>query len=288
MNLYVSTADIKTYLGITGSSKDGLIAMLNKQATSMVTGILGSSDLSLHAVYGERHDAMRQFFQLTDRHVVHIGKIIQNVDTVPQEYTQTAAYDIQDNVLHLKNYLLGGYRTVTVDYAAGWNASGVGVLEVKDITGLSGATISVGGHTITEAIDWDAETDNYTTAQNIADALNANSSIASLAKAFACGAKVFVVDKVVGQEDTVSISTSALVNYMALTAAGGKLTGIDMPEGIKGAIMMYVSVLFNSSKNPKLVSYTIGTKRVQFASDSDFTMFKDMLAPFRNVSVHAI
>lgn len=290
MNLYVSTTELKSYLGISASTHDALLVMFNKNATAKINSILSVSDLALHKVSAERSNAEGQRVRLRDLHAVRIGTIYDQVDTTPIEYTQTASYDIVGDigsVLRLTNYLYGGARQLTVDYAAGWNNSGTATITVTDYANIPvTATITLGaissdGFTITRGTDWTAKTSNDTEAAAIAAAIDAKAGV----RAFAIKNVVHVV------EDTnVQVATRTLVtsDSTRLTTSAGTLGSVDFPEDIRLAVMMIVSSLFSQRKNQGVKSYTIGSKSVTFATKDEFETFRSLLAPYMRVSIAAV
>lgn len=289
MNLYVTTAELKTYLGISGSTQDALLAMLNKSATSWINGHLGVSDLSLHKVTREVHNGCSQQVRLDDVHLVALGTIMSDED----EYTQDEEFDIVrrkdglDYIFNIEDYFTAGYRKVFVDYAAGWNAYAMAKITVTDYAGLaSGATITLGavntdGFTLTRGVSWTAQTSNEAEAAAIATAIDAQAGT----KAFALGNVVYVM------EDTnpgVATRTIASSDGTRLALSAGTLGGVDFPEGIKLAVMMLVASLKQGAKNAKVKSYTIGTKTVTFLNDADFKMFDSTLKPYERARVHVV
>lgn len=285
MNLYVTTEEIKSFMGITVATYDTQIAMFNKMATSLVNSILGVKDLSLHKVTDEIHDAEGQYLDLYDSPVVAIGKIMDGDD----EYTQDDAYDILVNRIKLEDWLAAGPREAKVTYAAGYHAYGFAKITITDLANLAAAaTITLGavapatdGYTITRGTDWNLAASADLEAINIAAAIQAKAGT----NAFALGSDVYVIEgtnpQVVGR--TITSSDSARLALSAST-----LNGLTFPEEIRLAVMIYVTNLMNLRKNPRLKSYTIGSKSVSFASDAEFTQFNDLLKSYRKVGVKAI
>ncbi len=173
MNLYITRDEIKTMLGISGSSNDARIDMFNEMATAEVNDFLSVESLALHKVTNERHDARGRVFYLRDVHVRAIGSIYDD----DSEYTQDEVFDIDNYVLRLEKSLYQGDRKAFITYAAGWNAGGFTTLSITDYSSIASAEtlefdLDGGGAdvTLTEGTDWNAVTDNPTTAQSIADA----------------------------------------------------------------------------------------------------------------------
>lgn len=290
MNLYVTTSEIKSYLGISASTHDTVLAMLNKMATDELNGMLSVSDLSFHKVTDEVHDGGEDRYELNDLHVRVIGDIYEDTTL----YEQDEDYDIDNYVLHLENSLTAGEREVTIDYAAGWNAAGWTTLTITDnslITDNMTITIAPGASgsaVLTEDTEWTTGADAATTAADIAEAINDHASLGALdsgVRAFAIGAVVYVVDK----EAQRKTSTIALSNAAGFTLGSSTLNGsVDFPESLRYAALLLISGKFAKRKNAKTRSYTIGTKSVTFANESDAAEFESAIAQYKRAKLHVL
>jgi len=285
MNLYVTTDEIKTYLGISGSSSDAVLAMINKFATDDLNGILSVTDLALHKVSGEVHNGGTDRLELRDLHVQAIGDLYEDEDTL---YEQDDAYDIDNYVLHLDDGLTGGEREVTIDYVSGWNASGYATITVTDYANLAaaatvilGATPSAGGGTVTRGTDWTAGADNDEEATNLAAAIDALTNV----RAFALQNVVYVVDDYQAQATGRTLATSDSVR---LAKSASTLAGVDFPEGIRGAVLLLIAGRFAKRKNARVQSYSIGSKSVTFASDADAADFKTAISHYKRAKLHIV
>ena len=293
MNLYVSTDEIKTYMSISGSSQDAVLAMLNKSATAQINAILGVNDLSFHLETDERHDGLGG--QVLDLHEMHVTDVI-GIDMDGVTYEQEEAYDIDNYRVHLEEYLSGGARKVLVDYAAGWKPAGWATLAIADnslITDNMTITIAPGASgavVLTEDTEWTTGADAETTAASIAAAVNDHASLGNAAdgvgvRAVAVGSTVYLIDK----QPQRRTSTVALSASTGLTLSGGLLNkAIDFPENLRQAVFLYVSNANANRKSPKVRSYTIGSKTVQFSSEADFKEFSTLLKPFMRATVHVL
>ena len=282
MNLYATTAEIKAFLDISGSAKDALIAMLNKQATATLNEMLSVNDLALHKVDDEVHDAAGCLLELKDLHAVAIEEITD--DDVA--YTQTDPYDLDNYMVHLTDPLSGGTRKAKVTYAAGWNASGMAKITVSDVAGLgAAATITLGnlsgatnGSTLTRGVQWTAQATEAAEAIAIAAAL----TTAGYVRAFAIGAVVYVIENGGATvSDTPQLTGRAIsvsdATRLALSAA--TLAGVDFPESLRGMVMLMVggSIAARKSKGmkshdefkAKLAAY----KRVKVAATKSRTQY---------------
>lgn len=280
MNLYVTTAEIKSFMGLSGSSQDTKLTMLNKAATAMLNEYVGVSDLAIHKVTEEVHDARSRKFRLRDIHVTSIGTILDG-DT---EYSQDEPYDVEhrtngiDYVLNLEEFLLDGYRKAKITYVAGWNASGMAKITVT-VSGLaSDATVTLGvvsadGFTVTRGVDWTAQATDELEASAIATAIDAKAGV----RAFSMGNVVYVVEDTNPQVITRTIASS---DSTRLALSDSILRSVDLPESIRFALMTHVASMFHMSKNPRLKSYTIGQKTLTFASKAEAGTYEQYLKPF--------
>lgn len=283
MNLYVTTDELKTFLGISGSGSDLILAMLNKQATSSINGILGGSDHSLHLVTNEVHDACGREVSLFDPHVTAISQILDD----GTEYTQDEDYDITNNYLRLENFLNGGKRKLKVSYLSGWNSYAMATITVTDYANIAAAAIiTLGaapttGFILTRGTDWTAGTSNEDEASKIAAAIEAKPATSG----FAVGNVVYVLE---ATEPQTATRTLAVSDAVRLAKSAGTLGNVDFPEDIRAAVMMLVSALYERRKNPTMKSYTIGSKTVSFGTDQEYEGFKAMLKPYMRVNIQSI
>jgi hypothetical protein len=280
MNLYVTTAEIKSFMSISGSTQDNKIAMFNKAATQLLNGYLGVSDLALHKVTEEVHNASARRFRLRDLHVSSVFEIMNDED----EYTQTEPLDIEQTsaglnyVLNLENYLMAGERKAKISYVAGWNASGmvkitVTVAGMSPTAALTFGAVSVDGFTVTRGTDWTAQATDAAEATAIAAAIDSKTGT----RAFAVENVVYVIEDTNAQVITRTVSTT---DATKLVLSDSYLRGVDFPEDIRLAIMTNVSSMMQFSKNPRLKSYTVGQKTVTFASKAEADSYEQFLRPY--------
>lgn len=280
MNLYVTTAEIKSFMGISGSTQDNKIAMFNKAATQLLNGYLGVSDLALHKVTEEVHNASARRFRLRDLHVSSVFEIMNDED----KYTQTEPLDIEQTsaglnyVLNLENYLMAGERKAKISYVAGWNASGmvkitVTVAGMSPTAALTFGAVNADGFTLTRGSSWTAQSTDALEATAIAAAIDAQAGT----RAFAVENVVYVIEDTNAQVITRTVSTT---DATKLVLSDSYLRGVDFPEDIRLAIMTNVSSMMQFSKNPRLKSYTVGQKTVTFASKAEADSYEQFLRPY--------
>jgi len=282
-HLYVSTDELKTYLGISGSGEDTRLAMLNKAATQMLNNLLSVSELSTHLVEDEVHDAVgKQLFALGDLHVRSIAEIMN--DTT--EYTQTDAYDIDNYLLKLENIVSGGLRKLLISYVAGWYPAGWTTITVTDysaiVVGKKIAITPSGGSAtnFTAGTDFSAATSNAVTATNIAAAINAS----TVAYAYVVGAVVTVIDLTAQRQNT-----AITYDGSGLTLGAATLNGaVDFPEPLRMAVCELVGGMRAKAKANGVRRYTIGSKTVEFATEQSFESFKASTNGYLRATVKAI
>ena len=299
---YISLADLKTHLGVTGSSTDDYLKMEMKAAEARIDSLLSVRRLDIHRVDDERHDAtgVKELY-LKDLHVVEIGEILDDTSV----YSQTDAYDIDNYVLHLDNSLTGGRRNAHVDYAAGWNASGIAKLTVTDFSAITAAmTIDVDPagadpNVLTEGTEWDAETSNNVTATNIANAINTAAATgedtATGIRAFALEAVVYIVDELPGRET--STVTASLLGGLTLVSGGGTagvaattltMDGTDFPHDLLETVILLVGSKFNQRKAQGIKSYKVGSKSVTYTNGEILLEAKQMIKPYMRASLDIV
>ncbi len=283
MRLYVSNDEIKTYLGITSTSEDGKIGMLNKFATDQLNRMLSVSDASAHLVTDEIHDGVgNSLIRLNELNPREIVKIMDG-DT---EYTQDDAYDLEGGLLRLAEYPTGGRRKLKVTYVAGWYAAGWVKVTVSDYSAIAGGkkiTITLSGGNalvLTAGTNFTVETSNEVTAENIAAAVNAGSGV----HAFAVGADVYVID------DTPQRATSTIAyDGNGITLGAATLSGaIDFPESLRLAICLLVAGQRAKTKAAGVKRYTIAGKSVEFEGDADRDQFVEIVNGYKRVNVLSV
>ena len=301
---YTTLADTKTTLGISGSSQDEFLKQAILKAEARIDSMLSVSSLRLHLVEGEVHDGRNaQTLVLDDLNVREVGTITYDGQT----YTQDEAYDIDNYILHLEDYLYAGEREVTIDYAAGYFVGGYAKLTVSDYSSIaSGAVITLtptsGADTLTEGSgqDWLAETSNAVTASNIADAINStfnsDKNTQNGAYAVAVNANVYIVSETAGDE----ASTIAIDDLSGLSLVSGSGTvganatnltmdGADFPDDLLDAVHALVSIRYGRKNASGVSSYKIGSKSVVY-EDKTVVMGEvmDLIQPYKRLGVHVL
>lgn len=300
---YIYLDEVKTHMGVTGTSNDTYIKQEIRHAEDRLDSMLSVRRLDIHLVEDERHDATNVTeLYLDDLHVVEIGEILDDTTA----YTQTDPYDIDNYVLHLESSLVKGKRKAHIDYAAGWNAAGIAKLTVSDYSAVTSAmtlAIAPGGAgtvTLTEGVDWDAATSNNATATSIADAINDSAlktgeDTATGVRAFALENVVYICDEKPERESS-TITASAL-GGLSLVSGGGTagtatvaltMDGEDFPEDLRDVLMVMVGSAFNQRGNAGVRSYKIGSKSVTYKNGEEAEHVRNMVQPYKRITVSVI
>lgn len=109
-----------------------------------------------------------------------------------------------------------------------------GTLTVVDYTGLTGDTIAIGGVTLTEGVDFDAETSNDITATNIAAAIHALAAVDAAA---------------VGAVVTVTAATAGTAgNAITMTTSGGADLTLSAATLTNGAEAINPYIIFDFAR----------------------------------------
>ena len=300
---YISLDDVKTHIGVTGSSNDAFLTREIRHAEDRLDSILSVRRLDIHKVADERHDATGvTCLFLKDIQVVEIGEILDD-ETV---YSQDDPYDIKNYLLYLEEALTGGIRNAHIDYAAGWNASGIAKLTVSDYDAITAAmTLAIepggtgGATTLTEGVEWNAATDNNATATSIADAINLKLKVSEDAatgiRAFALESVVYIVDQFPNRE-TSTITANDLTGLTLVSGTGtvGVATtalimdGRDFPYDLEDALVLMIGQSFTTRSSQGIKSYKIGSKSVTFSNGELMKEIKSMTKPYSRVTVNAI
>lgn len=127
-----------------------------------------------------------------------------------------------------------------------------GTITVLDYAALTGAVVTIAGHDLTEGVDWDAETSNDVTADNLATAIDALTEVTAAnpaanvitviaATAGAAGNSITMVTDALPAdlllsgatlEDGEDISTITITDHGFVTGLKIPLTGTNLPTGL--------------------------------------------------------
>lgn len=129
MDLYATTAEIKTYLGISGSSKDTLIGVLNSAMTRNLNGLLGVKTLAAHTTTKEltklyAEEATGDLFVILKAFPLIELTSLYDVDDVEVTDFTAEQRDVPDTrMVHFDGDTISWREWVKVTYKAGYVTS---------------------------------------------------------------------------------------------------------------------------------------------------------------------
>lgn len=145
MDLYASTAEIKTYLGISGSSKDARIAVLNLAMTSVLNGLLSVKSLAAHTntkeltkLYAERETG-DLFVILRHFPLIEVVSLYDVDDVAITDFTAEQRDEPDTRRVHFDGDNISWREHVKITYTAGYvttaqAAEAGGTFEGEDVT----------------------------------------------------------------------------------------------------------------------------------------------------------
>lgn len=274
---YTTVTEVKEILGISGSSEDSVLGRYIEAAQRQLNNFLSIRGMDRRTINDEPIESYpRQNFLYIQQVPFSRFVRIEDFDQVTQETPDTITIRHLDGEFSRKLYFdasLNGFNgwklPLTITYIAGY--APFDQLDILDYTDLAGKTVTIdtgsGAQVLTEGVDFDAETSNEVTAQNIYTAIVANAGIDDSKFDFD-GSLVRVVDEGVGD-----FSTNANVTAASIFTA-------DMPEDIK----LVVAYLVGGMRKMKqrlggVQSFTLGSKTVSFinASGKDVRQEAEMI-----------
>lgn len=268
----ISNGEIKTLLGITGTTQDSLIELLNRQATEMLLDFIGVDSLVSHAVSGERIQLFAREYWVPRIFPINLLETITLTDWSGNTITGfTFGQDDQD--FRRVNFLdssgkrtVCGYDRFYASYTAGYTIQQT--VTVTDYASLVGKTITayVNGEATAYTFSDDgagtneiaSAVSNDQTATNIATALGGTSST-----------------------DTVTLPLGTWIELGTATAAMLSVTDYTLPESLKQCVAFLVSgILAERNKSKNIESYKIGGKEVKFSNSTDADFVRETIQKF--------
>lgn len=276
LDLITSTAEIKAYLGLSGTSKDARIAMWNQNATNILASMLGLANFTVHTVTDEYIRITDPYHLVCNAFPVDTSSTITIKNSLKQAIT---GYAFEREPNQLRRLLLTTsegqpkslyYEYVYATYTAGYTVQGT--LEVvdgsnSDLNGKTFITTQYGVSTTwtfttganPDNNEIEREDGNDTMAANIAEAIGGTS----------VGAVVTMPMGMTAELGTVDSSDITITNA-------------TIPSELKMLVAMIVGGALSESNDRMggVVSYSIGEKSVTFASPSDKALFQSMVAKY--------
>lgn len=284
MTKIITNDEIKVILGISGTSSDALVEIWNNIATEILTSALETDNLLSHAVVNERVKLYSGETLIVEDFPVDIS-VTPTVTYLDGDSITDKTFSLDTNGSRRINVLDSSGDPssiygdeVLVSYTAGYTAqetntvllyaSLVGKTITAYVAGTATTYTFVASGATTNQIN--ANTDNDTTAANIATALSGSSSGA-------------VVTLPLGTRIVLGTATSAMLTITAAT----------IPEMLKSAVALVVGGgMAEREKKGGVVAYTLGSKSVTFKNDNDKSVFEkiiDIYLPnFRKTRINSI
>lgn len=262
MNTYASVAFIKSLLGISGTSKDVLLRTLSKGQKEVIDGMIGVTGMEARTITDERQTPYHgKLFFYVDEFNPSVPTQIKDRDGDEILASELAFMEVDDSPysrkIHTRNTI--GYSEFKVTYQCGYILDTT--IQVTDFSALSGKYIQVGETVLNEGTEFDAVIDNATTAENIKVALGTagNPSIR-----------------------TGDIVTLGIPDDVA-TDSVNAITVIDatLPYDLRLAFSFLVGGAMKEKEGlGGIASYTLGTKTVNFRSNSEQNEFKKIMEKY--------
>ena len=286
-DLITTKAEIKAYLGISGTSQDAMINLWNKTATEILADMLKVERFGVHTVSDELVKPMNPYYLVLNDFPVDTGETITLKDSLLNTITgYSFALDP-----HSKRRLLlkdsNGqpkdmtYEEVYASYTAGYTTQGSLTVVDASSGALLGNTIitKAAGVETTYTFVSGTPGDNEIQRQDGTDTMATN--IANAIGGTASGA---VVTLPIGMEVDLGTVVEAAITIVDAT----------IPEALKVAVALIVggSMTEATTKRGGVTSYTLGSKSVTFADTGSRNLFAQIvdqyLGDYKRVTLRAI
>ena len=265
-----TNAEIKALLGITSTSQDAQVEMWNNIATEQLCDLFGVDNLTYHLITNERVDVY-------DPEVLYLEVFPVDASTVSLKDTQEDAilsgYSFYRDPHNLRtvrikdpegNPVTIGYSEVLATYSGGYIQKDT--ITVASITALVGKTLNVKVAVVTT--EWTFVSGTPATDTEIEVGVDEDATAANIASEL-------------GGTSSGAVATLPLGSFSELgTATTSQLTIVNntIPEPLKMAIaLMAGSGLRQKDRVGGVSSYRIGSKQVNFASESDKNTFVSIM-----------
>lgn len=120
MPAFCTIADVKTFIGLTGSADDALLTSLVSATSAALETIMNRT--VNQTTYTDVQDGNgRAQLLLVNRPVILVSGVLIDGVAVPQAVGFGAGWGLDGNVVYLRNRVFArGLRNVSVTYSAGW------------------------------------------------------------------------------------------------------------------------------------------------------------------------
>ena len=265
MDKIISNDEIKTILGISGTSQDALIEIWNTIATGMLLSTLNIENLTTHTITDEEVTLYNPEHIILEAFPVDTNEPITLKDGLKNEitgYTFELVSNVAKRTLRVLNdsgipSSLGdpawrGYpNNIFVSYTAGYTVQDT--LEVLSLTSLANTTITV--TTLGVSTTYTFKSVGPYGDEDIPISIDTDSTATSIVSVIGGTASGSVVTLPLGSKVTLGTATAAQLT----------ITNATMPEALKNAVAYMVGGgIAEKSKIGGRVEYTIGGKTVKF------------------------
>lgn len=271
----VTSAEIKTILGITGSTNDASIELGNDAMTEVLLGLLGLDNFDVTAYTDEEVVVYSEKYLELKNYPIEISSPVPTL----KDLNFTALTSFPDSWFlektekpYLKgknsagNLVMWEHGELLVSYTAGWRVAST--ITVVDYSTMDTKTFSIKAAGVTTEYtmasgtpgtdEIKVETSNEITAGHIATALGGTVSGA-----------------------VVTLPAGHYATQGTLVDTEMTVTQFNLPSAFRTAISMLVGgFLAGKQKNGGVVNYSLGGKSVSFGTTEDLQVFKNIISAY--------
>ena len=273
MDRIVTNDEIKLLLGISGSTNDAYIDVMNDLQTELLADILGIAEFGVHTVTDERVKVYREDALYLSDFPVDTSETITVDDVYHDEVTGITFRLDPKSIRTLRIEDESGdpstisLSEVFVSYTAGYLLKDT--LEVLNDSALAGKTLKVkvlGVETTYTFIgSGSPETDEILIGAT--EALTASA----------------IATKISGTVSSAVVTAPLGMSFELGTATSSELaiTSATLPKAFKQAVALMVGgALADREKIGGVSSYTLGSKTVSYRSESEAQLMKQIIPPY--------
>lgn len=214
----------------------------------------------------------------------NVTGVSHNGDTITYTIGAVAGSEVVSGTsAALSVQISNGVSTATqikaaIDATSNIAAKASGTVTIVDYSALAGVVVTVAGHALTEGVDWTAATDNNTTADSLAAAIDA---LAEVSAANPAAAAITVL--------AASVGTAGNAITIAKTGGGANITlsGATLANGRDGLVVTISGTGSNAQKtvNGAAMTGAVGPNDLSFYVDNTITALTSTFVyfPFNNV-----
>lgn len=273
MDRIVTNDEIKLLLGISGSTNDAYIDVMNDLQTELLADILGIAEFGLHTVTDERVKVYREDALYLSDFPVDTSETITVDDVYHDEVTGITFRLDPKSIRTLRIEDESGdpstisLSEVFVSYTAGYILKDT--LEVLDDSALATKTLKVKALGVETTYTFIAS--GSPTATQIL--LGATEALTAAA----------IATKISGTVSSATVTAPLGTSFELGTATSSELaiTSATLPKAFKQAVSLMVGgALADREKIGGVSSYTLGSKTVSYRSESEAQLMKQIITPY--------